>query len=56
MRKVTARAIAQPVNQHNVATEWSMALWMLAAAFLLVTSRFIEPVTTGCPAFAGHDS
>ena len=37
MRKVTARAVAQAVDRHNVATEWSLALWMLAAAFLLVT-------------------
>ena len=36
MRKVTARAIAQPAT-HNVATEWSLALWMLAAVFLLAT-------------------
>ena len=37
MCKVTARAIAQPANQHDVATEWSLALWMLAAAVLLAT-------------------
>ncbi len=36
MRKVTARAVAQPVN-YGSAIEWSLALWMLAAAFLLVT-------------------
>ena len=36
MRKVTARAIARPVN-HGVALEWSMVLWILALAFLLAT-------------------
>jgi hypothetical protein len=37
MRKVTARAVARPINQHILATEWSLALWMLAVAFLLTT-------------------
>ena len=37
MHQITARAIAQPVNQQDDATEWSMALWLLALAFLLAT-------------------
>jgi hypothetical protein len=37
MRKVTSRAVAQPAHQHTFATEWSMALWALALAFLLAT-------------------
>jgi hypothetical protein len=37
MRKVTARAVAQPVSRPSFAAEWSLALWILAAAFLLVT-------------------
>jgi len=37
MRKVTSRAVARPVDQHDVTTEWSMALWVLALAFLLAT-------------------
>ena len=34
MSKVTA--VARPVS-HGVALEWSMALWLLALAFLLAT-------------------
>jgi hypothetical protein len=34
MRKVTA--VARPAN-HGAAMEWSMALWLLALAFLLAT-------------------
>ena len=39
MHKVTARTVARPVNEqdHAYATEWSMALWVLALAFLLAT-------------------
>jgi hypothetical protein len=36
MRKVTARVIARPAS-HGIALEWSMALWLLALAFLLAT-------------------
>ena len=36
MSKVTARAIARPAS-HGLAMEWSMALWLLALAFLLAT-------------------
>ena len=32
-----SRAIAQPVPQANYATEWSMALWLMAAAVLAAT-------------------
>ena len=36
MRNVTARVIARPAS-HGIAMEWSMALWVLALAFLLAT-------------------
>jgi hypothetical protein len=39
MHKVTARVVARPAHEQNpaYATEWSMALWVLALAFLLAT-------------------
>lgn len=37
MRKIASRAVARPVDRQEAAMEWSMALWVLALAFLLVT-------------------
>jgi hypothetical protein len=39
MRKVNARAIARPVTPVREAEIWTMALWLLAAVFLLATVR-----------------
>ena len=40
MKKVTARAIARPaMPAHEAAAIWTVALWLMAAVFLLTTVK-----------------
>jgi hypothetical protein len=40
MKKVTARAIARPAPPVREVEIWTMALWLVALAFLLTAVRF----------------
>ncbi len=42
MNKITSRAVArvEKLNRADLAGEWTAALWLLAAVFLLATFQF----------------